>query len=173
MKISPREILKESEIKNKLGKCFKNCSLGRIQLRKCVINAIDAGLVKNDILAIANEIPKGISKEDASLCSIIAVGQILRYEKTHSSKKSILLKAEGKKEIINSFRQCFKKCCLAKKQLRKCIGNAMDAGLSTEEVLAITDDLLGGLGESQVSLCAIVAVEQALRYKENSKKKTN
>jgi len=41
IKKSAREILKESEIKNKLKECFKKCALGRTQLRKCVVNSMD------------------------------------------------------------------------------------------------------------------------------------
>jgi galactitol-specific phosphotransferase system IIB component len=163
--------MKKEEIKIKLKDCFKNCALGRVQLRKCVVKAMDAGLTKDDILVIANEIPKGISQEEASLCSIIAVGQILRYEKTHTKKKVIKLKDEAKKDILEKLRHCFKKCGLAKKQLRKCIGNALDAGLTKEEVMAITDDIVGGLGEKQVSLCAIIAIEQTLKYEETKRKK--
>ena len=166
---SPREILKEDEIKNKLKECFNKCAVGRTQLRKCVNKAMDSGLTKEDILSIANETPRGIGQEDAKLCSIIAVGQILNYEKKHT-KKNIDLTTEEKKELQNSLRQCFNKCGLAKKQLRKCIVNALDAGLTVQEVLAITDDIVGGLGESQVSLCAIVAINQALIYEETIRK---
>ena len=47
----------------------------------------------------------------------------------------------------------------------------MDVGLTHDEVLAITDDVLGGLGEEQVSLCAIVALDHALSYEETIRKK--
>ena len=163
---SAREILKESEIKNRFKVCFKKCSLGRIQLRKCVDNAMNASLAKEEILAIANEIPRGINKEDASLCSIIAVGQVLRYEKKHEKTKTISLDENTREEINKKLRGCFKKCGLAKEQLRKCVVNAINAGLTTDEILALTDDIVGGLGEKQVSLCAIVAVEQVLRFEE-------
>ena len=55
---------------------------------------------------------------------------------------------------------------MAKEQLRKCVVNAINAGLTTDEILALTDDIVGGLGGKQVSLCAIVAVEQVLRFEE-------
>jgi len=168
---SARDILKESEIKNKLKDCFKKCAIGRIQLRKCVINAMNTGLTKAEILGIVNEIPHNIEPEDASLCSIIAIGQILEYEKKHSKAKSISLKDNAKEEIKGKLRDCFKKCGLAKKQLRKCVVNAIDAGLTTDEILALTDDIVGGLGEKQVSLCAIVAVEQVLRFEETVRAK--
>jgi len=168
---SAREILKESKIKNKFKECFKKCSLGRIQLRKCVDNAMNAALTKEEILAIANEIPHGVKKEDASLCSIIAVGQILRYEKKHEKTKTSSLDENTRENIKKKLRGCFKKCGLAKKQLRTCVVNAIDAGLTTDEILALTDDIVGGLGEKQVSLCAIVAVEQVLRFEENIRAK--
>ncbi len=162
--------MKKEEIKKKLEECFKKCALGRIQLRKCVNNAMDLGLTKDDIFSVTKEIPKGVTHEEASLCSIIAVSQILNYEKKHPNKKSKILKDEERNDIAVKLRQCFKKCASAKKQLRKCIVNALDAGLTKEEVLAFTDDIVGGLGESQVSLCAIVAIEQALRYEETERK---
>jgi len=168
-KRSAREILSESEIEDMLKDCFKKCSLGRIQLRKCVDNAMNASLTKEEILAIASEIPHGIEKEDASLCSIIAVGQILRYEKKHEKAKTSSLDENTREDIKKKLRVCFKKCGLAKKQLRKCIVNAIDAGLTTDEILALTDDIVGGLGEKQVSLCAIVAVEQVLRFEESAR----
>jgi len=140
-----------------------------VQLRKCVNKAMDSGLAKEDILSISNEVPRGIGKEEANLCSVIAVGQILSYEKKHK-KKAIKITTDEKKELKNNLRQCFKKCGFAKKQLRKCISNALNTGLSVQEVLAITDDIVGGLGESQVSLCAIVAINQALIYEETKRK---
>ena len=33
-------------IRTKLKECFERCAMGRIQLRKCVINAMDAGFPK-------------------------------------------------------------------------------------------------------------------------------
>ena len=39
-----REILKESEIENKIKECFKQCAAGRQQLRKCVVDAMNVGL---------------------------------------------------------------------------------------------------------------------------------
>jgi len=168
-KKSAREILEESKIKNKFKECFKKCALGRIQLRKCVINAMNAGLTKTEILDAANELPHSVEQEDASLCSIIAIGQLLEYEKKHSKGKDALLKGNARREIKKRLRECFKKCGLAKKQLRKCVCNAIDAGLTRDEVLAITDDIVGGLGEKQVSLCAVVAVNQVLIYEESAR----
>ena len=163
--------MKKEEIKIKLEDCFIKCGLGRIQLRKCVNKAMDIGLSKDDILTISKEIPKGVTQEEASLCSIIAVSQIIHYQKKHPTKKSIKLKEKEKNDVSEKLRICFKKCALAKKQLRKCVSNALDAGLTKEEVLAFTDEIVGGLGESQVSLCAIVAIQQALQYEESERKK--
>ena len=163
-KRSAREVLSESKIEDMLKECFKKCSLGRIQLKKCVDNALMAAFTKEEILAIASEIPHGVEKEDAGLCSIIAVGQILRYGKKHEKTKTSSLDENTREDIKKKLRRCFKKCGLAKKQLRKCIVNAINAGLTTDEILALTDDIVGGLGEKQVSLYAIVAVEQVLRF---------
>ena len=83
MKISAREILKESEIKNKLKECFKKCAAGRQQLRECVVRSMDAGLSKEEVLAIINEKGTVVGQDEASLCSIVAIGQALRYEEKH------------------------------------------------------------------------------------------
>lgn len=168
---SAREILKESDTKNKLKDCFKKCALGRTQLRKCVINAMDAGLSKENILTISNELATGFLHDEASLCAIVAIGQALRYEEKHGKSESILILDKDREKIENKLRGCFKKCSLAKRKLRKCIVNALNAGLTQEEVLAISDDIVGGFGKDEVSLCAIIAVSQALIYEESIRAK--
>jgi len=168
---SSREILKNSEIKNKLKECFKKCALGRIQLRKCVVNAMNVGLTKENVLAIVDNMATGGVYDEASLCSIVAIGQALRYEEKHGKTKSALITDEKRKEIENKLRGCFKKCGLARRQLRKCIVNALDVGLSKEEVLAVSDDIVGGFGKDEVSLCAIIAVNQVLQYEESARAK--
>jgi len=168
---SSREVLKISGIKNKLKECFQKCAQGRIQLRKCVVNAMTAGLTKENVLEIVNNMSTGPLYDEASLCSIIAIGQALRYEEKHEKTKSTLIKAEERQEIENKLRGCFKKCSLAKRQLRKCIVNALDAGLTKEEVLAISDDIVGGFGQEEVSLCAIIAVNEVLHYEESARAK--
>ena len=170
-KKSAREILKDSNIKNKLKECFKKCSLGRIQLKKCVVNAMDAGLSKANILAISNDMTTGFLHDEASLCAIVAIGQALRYEEKHEKSEPVLIPDKEREKIENKLRGCFKKCSLAKRQLRKCIVNALDAGLTKEEVLAVSDDIVGGFGKDEVSLCAILAVSQALIYEENIRAK--
>lgn len=171
---SAREVLRESEIQNKLRECFKKCAFGRAQLRKCIVNAMNAGLTKDDVLSITDGKDNRFEPyPEASLCTIIAIGQVLRYEKkrkqTRTKAKSLTDKK--KEEIKKTLEDSFKKCVLAKYQLRKCVSNAMDIGLSKEEVLAITDDIVGGLGENQISLCAIVAIDHALSYEENIRAK--
>jgi hypothetical protein len=164
---SAREILKDNDVKNKLKDCFKKCALGRIQLRKCVVNAMDAGLLKENILAISNDMTTGFLHDEASLCAIVAIGQALKYEEKHGKSEPILIKDKEREKIENRLRGCFKKCGLAKRQLRKCIVNALDAGLTKEEVLAVSDDIVGGFGKDEVSLCAIIAVSQTLIYEES------
>lgn len=166
-KKSAREILKDSDIKNKLEECFKKCSLGRTQLRKCVVNAMDAGLSKDNILVISNDMTSGFLHDEASLCAIVAIGQALRYEEKHGKSEPILISDKEREKIESKLRGCFKKCGLAKRQLRKCIVNALDAGLTKEEVLAISDDIIGGFGKDEVSLCAIIAISQTLIYEES------
>ena len=166
---SAREILKESEIKNRLKECFEKCGLARRQLRKCVVNAMDAGLTKEEVLAIINDMATRVGQDEASLCAIIAIGQALRFEKDPGKIKLNL--TANKEEIEDKLRSCFKKCGLARKQLRKCVVNSLDAGLTKEEVLAISDDIVGGLGKNEVSVCAVVAVDQVLRYEESMRAK--
>lgn len=168
-KKSAREILNKSEINNKLKECFKKCALGRQQLRKCVANAMDAGLTKENVLAFINEMVTGFEQNEASLCAIIAIGQALRYEEKHGKSKPILIADKKREELENKLRDCFNKCRLAKRQLGKCLVNALDAGLTKEEILAISDDIVGGFGKNEVSLCAIVAVHQVLRYEESAR----
>jgi len=168
---SSRDILKNSEIKNKLRECFKKCALGRIQLRKCVVNAMNEGLTKQQVLEVVNKMSTGGLHDETALCSIVAIGQALQYEEKHRKIKSILLLDKDGKEIENKLKGCYKKCGLARRQLRKCITNALDAGLSKEEVLAISDDLVGGFGKDEVSLCAIIAVNQVLEYEESARAK--
>ena len=163
--------INKTEIKNKLEVCFKKCAMGRSQLRKCVNNAMNRGVSKEEILSIANELSTGDMKDEASLCSITAIGQALRFEEDHKKVKPVSLSSKGKEDLKNKLKQCFKKCGLARKQLRKCVVNALNAGLTKEDVLAMTDDLVGGLGKNEVSVCAIVAVDQVLRYEEIDKLK--
>ena len=163
--------MKREEIKNKLEFCLKKCARSRNQLRKCVYNAMDEGFTKEELLIIANDMANSDLKEEASLCSITAIGQALKYEVEHKKLKTTSLIAQEKEDINNKLKQCFKKCGLARKQLRKCIVNALKSGLKKEEVLAMTDDLVGGFGKDQVSVCAIVAVDEVLKYEEIDKLK--
>lgn len=164
---SPREILKTSEIKTKLKECFKKCAFGRKNLRKCIVNAMNKGLTKENVLTIVHNMASGALDDEASLCAIVAIGEALRYEENHSKPKPILITEEEKKDINNKLRECFKKCGLARRQLRKCIVNVLDLGFTKDEVLAISDDIVGGFGKNEVSLCAIIAVNQVLQYEED------
>lgn len=171
MKISAREILKGSEIKNKLKECFKKCAAGRQQLRVCVSNSMNVGLSKEEVLAIINEMGTGVGQDEASLCSIVAIGQAMRYEEKHEENKIVTSSDNGKKSVKIKLQGCLQKCGSARRQLRKCVANALDAGLSKEEILAFTDEIVGGLGKDDVSLCGIIAADQALRYEEAIRKK--
>ena len=77
----------------------------------------------------------------------------------------------NKKEIENKLEKCFKRCAAGRAQLRKCVVNAMDAGLTKEELLGITDDIVGSFGMDQVSVCTIIAVDEVLKYEEIDKLK--
>jgi len=163
--------MNKKEIENKLEKCFKRCAAGRTRLRKCVVNAMDAGLTKQDILAIADEMATGDWKDEVSLCTITAMGQALRYEEKVKKIIPIKLSDDTKEETKNKIKECFKKCGLARRQLRKCVTNALKAGLTKEELLGIADDIVGGFGTDQVSVCAIIAVDEVLKYEEIGKLK--
>ena len=165
-KKSAREILNDEEIKATLKKCFKKCALERLQLRKCVINALNSGLTKENVLKIAYNMVTKFSQDEASLCAIIVIGQTIKYKKNSIGINLLPIK---RKELENKLIACFKKCSLARKQLRKCVTNVLDAGFSKEEVLAISDDIVGGFGKNEVSICAIIAVDQVLRYEMNAR----
>ena len=171
MKISARETLKESEIKNKLKECFKKCAAGRQQLRVCVSNSMKTGLSKEEVLAIINEMGTGAGQDEASLCSIVAIGQAMRYQEKHGNSITATLSDNGKKSVKIKLQGCLRKCGLARRQLRKCVANALDAGLSKEEILAFTDEIVGGVGKDDVSLCGIIAADQVLRYEESVRAK--
>ena len=168
---SAREILKENDMKNKLRECFKKCAIGRSQLRNCVNNSMDMGLTKENVLAIVNKMSTGSLYDEASLCSIVAIGQALKRNENNVKSKLISISNKQREEIEIKLGNCFKKCGFARRQLRKCIVNALDAGFTKEEVLAISDNIVGGFGKDEVSLCAIIAVNQVLSYEENARAK--
>ena len=161
----------QKEIRNRLKECFKKCASGRTQLRDCVVDIMDAGLTKQDVIDVADEMATGKWKEEAYLCAVTAIGQALRYEEKHRRTKSISIKDETKELKKNKLKQCFKKCGRARRQLRKCVINSLNAGLTREEVLAIIDDIVGDFGRDEVSVCAIVAVEQVLIHNDTEKLK--
>ena len=165
------EHIKKSEIRGKLSEYLKKCALGRRQLRKCVIDVMKAGLTKQDVLDLSDELADGSLQDETPLCSITAIGQALRYEEEHKKLKAVALGTEEKKKLQNKVEKCFKKCGIARQELRKFIVEALNEGLTKEEILALTDDLVGGLGKNQVSACAIVAVDQVLRYELSSRTK--
>jgi hypothetical protein len=163
--------MKRKEIKNKLKDCFLKCAEGRRQLRKCVVDSMNAGLTKQDVLDISDELADGSWQDEAPLCSITAIGQALQYEETQKKSSPIKLTKNKKEELKNKLKQCFKKCGLVRRQLRKCVVNSLNAGITKEELLALTDDIVGGLGKSEVSVCAVVAVDQVLRYETSHRAK--
>ena len=163
--------MQKQEIKKKLEECFKNCALSRVQLRNCVNNAMTEGLSKDEVLAVVHEMGSTNTSDESSLCAVTAIGQALRFESTHGKSTHHDLAEDKRTSIREKLKGCYTKCGLARRQLRKCVINAINAGLTKEEVLAITDDIVGGLGKNEVSACAIVAVDQVLRYEENIHKK--
>ena len=171
MVTATKKEINKLDIKNKLEVCFKKCAMGRNRLRNSVTNAMDAGFTKEEVLAIVDQMSTSDLKEEASLCAITAIGQALKLEEERKKAKTASLTPKEKEKINSKLIQSFKQCGSARKQLRKCVDNALKIGLTKEELLAITDDLVGGFGKDQVSVCAIVAVDEVLKYKEIDKLK--
>jgi len=171
MKLSAREILRVSDVKNKLKLCFKKCALGRRQLRMCVVNSMKAGLTKEDVLTICYELGKQFDQQGVALCSLTTIGQAQGFEEKYGKVKSSQLSVKEKEEMKCKLKECFEKCDFASRQLRQYVIDTLDTGLSIDEILAITDDIVGGLGKNQVSACAIVALDQVLRFEKNFRKK--
>ncbi|UCC20125.1 MAG: hypothetical protein JSV62_02250 [Promethearchaeota archaeon] len=163
--------LNKNELKKRLEVCFKKCADGRNQLRNSVIKAMDTGFKKEEVLAIASEMTKLGLKDEATLCSITAIGQALSYRGETKKIKSDSIISDEKEKVKNRLIQGFKKCGITRRQLRKCVVNALNAGLSKEELLGLTDDIVGGLGKNEVSVCAIVAIDEILKYEEIDKLK--
>ena len=162
--------MKKEEIRENLKECIKKCTLGRKQLKTCVVNAMNAGLTKEEVLTITTSKEGiGVWGYEASLCAIVAESKLLRYEKEHkyTEPNSVSITDEEKGELRNRLRDCFKKCVMATSQIRKCIGNTMDLGLTHDEVLAITGDIVGEFREEQISISPIVALTNALSYEES------
>ena len=159
-------MIDKKEIGNRLKECFRRCASGRTQLRNCVVDIMDAGLTKQDVIDVADEMATGKWKDEAYLCAVTAIGQALRYEEKHKKTRPVSIDEETKELKKNKLKQCFKKCGHARRQLRKYVTNALKAGLTKEEILAITDDIVGGFGKDEVSVCAIIAVEQVLIHSE-------
>lgn len=156
----------KKEIRHKLKECFKRCALGRKKIRNCVVDIMDAGLTKQDILLTAEEMATGKMKDEAYLCAITAIGKALRYEEIHKKTKTFFINKETKNLLTNKLKNCFKGCGVARKNLRECVAVALNSGLTKEEVLAIIDDMIGDFGKDEISVCAIIAVEQVLIHNE-------
>jgi len=163
--------LGKKEIKENLIFCFKKCGSERKRLRNCVIDVMDFGLTKKDVLNIADEITSDKNKDEIYLCAVTAIGQAFSYEDKQKKSKNIILNQEEIDFKKDKLKKCFKKCGLARSKLRKCVINALNFGLTKEEVLALTDDIVGNFGKDEVSVCAIIAVEQVLMHKEIDKLK--
>jgi hypothetical protein len=132
---------------------------------------MDAGLNKEDVLDVAHEMASSKLKEEVYLCAVTAIGQALRYESEHGKKVYSDIDIEIKNIIKDKLKKCFIKCGNARKKLRQCVKDLLNAGIGKEEILAITDDIVGGFGKDEVSVCAIVAVEQVLEHNVTKKLK--
>lgn len=163
--------MEKKDLFARLNNCFKKCASGRLQLRNCVIDIMDAGLTKQDVLDVADEMALGKLKDEIYLCAVTAIGQALHYESVHNTHIDFDSDKETKDIIKNKLKKCFLKCGNARKLLRKCVIDLINAGIPRVEILAVTDDLVGGFGKDEVSVCAIVAIEQVLRHDETKKLK--
>ena len=163
--------MNNSQIKYKLKQCFKKCADGRTKLRNCVVEIMDAGLTRQDVLDVADEMVTEKLKDEVYLCAVTAIGQAIRYEEKHKKNVDSKINIETKKIIKNKLKKCFNECGSARMELRKCVKNALNTGISRQDVLAITDDIVGDFGKEQVSVCAIIAVEQVLMHDETEKLK--
>lgn len=168
--LSSREILKNNEIKNKLKECFNKCAYARLQIRKCVVKAINAGLTKEIVLTIINRISSGTINDEATLCAIVAIGEVFRYGEKHRNLKAVLIKDKEREKIEYMLKSCFQKCGLARNNLINCIEYALDEGLTKEEVITLSDDISGGFGKDGATLCAIIAINQVLLYEKSARK---
>jgi len=154
------------ELRKDLIICFRNCASDRKRLRDCVIDIMDAGLTKRDVIAVAEELSYGRFKKEVYLCAVTAIGQAIRYKEKNKEINKSKIKNETKQFFKNKLKNCFKKCSITRIQLRKCVLEALDSGIKKEELLAITDNIVGNFGRNEVSVCAIVAVKEVLMHEE-------
>lgn len=102
--------MNKKEIRDKLKHCFEKCATGRTHLRKCVMDIMDAGFTRQDVLDVADEMATGKLKDEVYLCAVTAIGQALRYEENHQKNAADNNSEETKKRPV---KKMFSKmwCC--------------------------------------------------------------
>ena len=160
---------RDTEARKALTICLRRCAAGRRYLRESVASAMDVGLSKQDVLAIIDE-RGGRGTPDASLCSVVAIGEAMRYKQTRAGEKPPTAADAERESKAASFRRCLQDCFNARDELRYCVVGVLDAGLSRESVLALIDEIVGGVAEDDISLCGILAVDHILAHEEAIRK---
>ena len=171
MKISPREILKENELKEILKQCFKKCYLARKQLGNCVNNSIKDGSTKEEIISIAINLSSKDIDNESYLCAVVAIFQALKYKGKIGKIKKIKKNEYNRNKIEKDLKNCFKKCNTARDLLNENINLALSSGFTKEEILNISDNLVGGFEKKGTSICGIIAINQIIKFEENEGKK--
>lgn len=147
--------------------CFNKCASAREQVRICIKNILDSGFPKEELYKIVNNIATGELFEESNLCAVIVILQVLKYKTKHKKTKSIKIENKKKKKIENNLKKYFKKCDLARKELKKCLINILNQGYTKEEILSFSDGIMGDNDTDESSICAIFAINQVLQYEKN------
>ena len=160
---------RDAEARESLTYNLRKCALGRRELRGSVRLAMDAGLSKEDIIGIIREAGRK-NYTDASLCSIIATGEAMRYEVTHPDGRSAQASLPERTIREFEFRESMQRCVDARDDLRASVIRILDTGLTKERVLSLIDEIVGGLARDDFSLCGILAAEQILSHEETRRR---
>ena len=69
-----------NKIDKDLIKCFKKCNESRKELNENINFALKSGFTNEEILNISNSLFDGFLKKEESICEIIAINQIIKFE---------------------------------------------------------------------------------------------
>ena len=70
-------------------------------------------------------------------------------------------------ELQRDLSKCMNNFKLARKQLNKCISNALDRGLTQHEILAVSERFLSG----DCELCQVAVLSEILKYEATKRKR--
>ena len=82
-KRSSKEISKDNKNLEELRQCLLKCAECRAKLKKCVVKVLDAGVLKEQIMLLVDEV---VGNDTTSLCGLIALSETLRYEENIRKK---------------------------------------------------------------------------------------